>query len=182
MNPSLFCGPHYTAMHSSHVLQNSVKINWSAKMWLSVAWHFIPHLYEDSRFRLIVRNTSTKKHGLISRKAAHYMVTGVRASNLTSLTEVWTNFPKTGSHLEIPGAIRATWRKFHTEDPQIIGGIVQNLVAMATWSPLFRHPWTKFSYSRCVTPTTLFTKRLTSKVCEATSSSFGKREILESKK
>jgi hypothetical protein len=33
-----------------------------------------------------------------------------------------------------------TWWKFHNEDPQIFGAIVQNSVAVASWRPGFVHP------------------------------------------
>jgi len=40
-------------------------------------------------------------------------------------------FQKSRNHVKILGAQRVTLSKFHTEDPQILGIIVQNLVAMA---------------------------------------------------
>jgi hypothetical protein len=47
----------------------------------------------------------------------------------------FANKKKTANPLKILGARRMTWTKFHTEDPQILGGSVQNLVAMATGRP-----------------------------------------------
>jgi hypothetical protein len=44
-------------------------------------------------------------------------------------------FQKSRCHLKILGARRAMRRKFHTENPQILGATVQNLVARATWPP-----------------------------------------------
>ena len=37
------------------------------------------------------------------------------------------------SHLKILGARNVTQNKFCTDDPQIFGTTVQNLVALATW-------------------------------------------------
>jgi hypothetical protein len=42
-------------------------------------------------------------------------------------------FQKCRSHLKILGASRMTRSKFHTEDPQILGVTVENLVTRATW-------------------------------------------------
>jgi hypothetical protein len=54
-----------------------------------------------------------------------------------------TNFPKKSTiHLKILSARRVAWSKFHTEDPQIIGATLQNLVARATWQQRFVHPCT----------------------------------------
>ena len=39
--------------------------------------------------------------------------------------------------LKIIGARRVTRSKFYTEDPQILGTIVRNAVAMVTWRPGF---------------------------------------------
>ena len=41
-------------------------------------------------------------------------------------------FQNPGSHLKILNTICVLWSKFHTEDPQILGTTVQNLVARAT--------------------------------------------------
>ena len=49
---------------------------------------------------------------------------------------------KSRRFLKILEAIRTTRRKSHTEDPQILGATVQNLVALATWHQEFVHPWT----------------------------------------
>jgi hypothetical protein len=46
-------------------------------------------------------------------------------------------FQKSSSHLKILGARNVTWSKFHTDDPQILGATVQNLVVRATWRPGF---------------------------------------------
>jgi len=52
-------------------------------------------------------------------------------------------FQKSGSHLKILDAIRMTRNKFHTEEPETLGAIVQNSVAMATWPQGFVHPCLK---------------------------------------
>jgi hypothetical protein len=44
-------------------------------------------------------------------------------------------FQKSRSHLKILGARRVTWSKFRTEDPQILGATVQNLVARDFCTP-----------------------------------------------
>jgi hypothetical protein len=36
---------------------------------------------------------------------------------------------------------------FHTEDPQILGATIQNLVAWATWQPGFVHPCNALSHT-----------------------------------
>jgi len=48
---------------------------------------------------------------------------------------------KSWTHLKIQGARRVTCSKFHTEHPQILGVIVQNLVAWETWHLVFVHLW-----------------------------------------
>lgn len=53
-----------------------------------------------------------------------------------------TNFPKSRSHLKILRIRRLTWSKLRTENPQIWGTTVQNLVTMVTWCPGFVHLWT----------------------------------------
>jgi hypothetical protein len=37
------------------------------------------------------------------------------------------------NHLKILGARRVTWSNFHTDNPQILGASVQNIVARTTW-------------------------------------------------
>ena len=49
-------------------------------------------------------------------------------------------FQKSRSHLKILGARRVTRSEFHTEDSQILGTIIQDLVTSATWHPGFVHP------------------------------------------
>jgi hypothetical protein len=49
-------------------------------------------------------------------------------------------FQKSRSYLKILGARRVTWSKFHSEEPQILGAMVQNLVAWATWHQGFMYP------------------------------------------
>jgi len=41
------------------------------------------------------------------------------------------------SHLKILGVRRVTCSMFLIEDPQILGALVQNLVAMVTWGSVF---------------------------------------------
>ena len=48
---------------------------------------------------------------------------------------------KSTSHRKIVGARNVTRRKFHIEDPQIVGDKVQNAIARATWPKEFMHPW-----------------------------------------
>jgi hypothetical protein len=49
-------------------------------------------------------------------------------------------FQKSRNHLKILGGRRLTRSKFHTEDSQILGTIIQDLVTTATWHPAFVHP------------------------------------------
>ena len=49
-------------------------------------------------------------------------------------------FQKSMSHLKILGARRATWSKFHTQGPQILGATIQNLVDTVTRHLGFVHP------------------------------------------
>jgi len=48
---------------------------------------------------------------------------------------------KKKSHPKILGARRVTGSKFRPEDPQILGGTVQSLVATTTCRVGFVHPW-----------------------------------------
>jgi hypothetical protein len=51
-------------------------------------------------------------------------------------------FQKYASHLKILGARKVTRGKFHIENSQLVGTILQNLVVMMTWCPVFVHPST----------------------------------------
>jgi len=51
---------------------------------------------------------------------------------ITGVQEFSTKKKKLQTHLKILGARKMTWTKFHTEDSEILGGSVQNLVVMAT--------------------------------------------------
>ena len=46
---------------------------------------------------------------------------------------------KAGVH-EVPPQYSGRKMKFHTEDPQILDTVEQNLAATATWYPGFVHP------------------------------------------
>ena len=48
-------------------------------------------------------------------------------------------FKKSRSHPKIPGAIRVTWSRSYTRDPQILGAAVKNLIASAKWHLRFMH-------------------------------------------
>jgi hypothetical protein len=50
-------------------------------------------------------------------------------------------FQRSTIHLQILGARSMSLSKYHTEDPQILGATVKNLVATATWCPRFVHRW-----------------------------------------
>ena len=50
-------------------------------------------------------------------------------------------FQKSRSHLEMLRLRRVTCSKVHTEDPQILGATVHNVVATANWRPAFAHSW-----------------------------------------
>jgi hypothetical protein len=50
-------------------------------------------------------------------------------------------FQKSRSHLKTLCARRATWGKFHIEDPQALGANIQNSVTGMTSYPGFQHPW-----------------------------------------
>jgi hypothetical protein len=45
------------------------------------------------------------------------------------------NFKKFGKHLNFIGTKRETWRKFHSEQPQILDTNAYNLVEIVTWHP-----------------------------------------------
>ena len=64
----------------------------------------------------------------------------VTMSNTETSPEAQNFFPKRKSHLKTLGARKVTW--FHTEDPEVLGTTVQNLVLLAIWRPGFVHPWT----------------------------------------
>jgi hypothetical protein len=49
-------------------------------------------------------------------------------------------FQKSRSYFKIMGTIRVTFCKFHTEDPQVLGTTIQNLVTRMTWHSVFVHP------------------------------------------
>jgi hypothetical protein len=49
-------------------------------------------------------------------------------------------FQKFWKPRQYSGALRVTRSKFHTEDPQILGATVQNLVALVTWRPAVMYP------------------------------------------
>jgi len=53
-------------------------------------------------------------------------------------------FLKSMSHFKFLDPRKVKWGKFHTEDPQILGTTVPNLVATATWDPRFVHTYCKF--------------------------------------
>ena len=48
-------------------------------------------------------------------------------------------FQKSRNRLKIPGARRMTKSKFHSEEPQILGTTMQNLVTTVTWHPAIVH-------------------------------------------
>ena len=47
---------------------------------------------------------------------------------------------KSISHLKIVGTKTVTWRNFHTQDPQVLGTSVQNLVATENRCLVFDTP------------------------------------------
>jgi hypothetical protein len=51
------------------------------------------------------------------------------------------SFRKPSSHRQILSARTLTDSNFHTEDSQILGATVHNLLAWATMRPSFVHPW-----------------------------------------
>jgi hypothetical protein len=53
-------------------------------------------------------------------------------------------FQKSRSHPKIRGAIRMTWSRSYTRDPQILGAAFQNLIASANWRLRFMHPCYKY--------------------------------------
>jgi len=52
------------------------------------------------------------------------------------------SFHQSRSQLAILGASREPWSKFHTENTEIWGTTVENLVVPVTWSQAFVYPWT----------------------------------------
>jgi hypothetical protein len=65
------------------------------------------------------------------------------------LTQGCTNFPKNLGAVSSLGARRVTWNNFHPESPQMLGAIVQNLVATVLSRPGFVQPCL-FYTSSCV--------------------------------
>ena len=57
----------------------------------------------------------------------------------TNIIDPWESRRTTDNWRLLVWARRVTWSKFHTEDPKILGAIVQNLAARATWWPGFMH-------------------------------------------
>jgi hypothetical protein len=51
------------------------------------------------------------------------------------------NFPKISVPPPTVGTSSVTWRKFHTQDSQILGATAHNLVATATWCQGFAFTW-----------------------------------------
>jgi hypothetical protein len=49
-------------------------------------------------------------------------------------------FDKYRSHLSALGTVTMIHFKFHTDDPQILGGTVQNALAQVDWRPGFVKP------------------------------------------
>ena len=52
---------------------------------------------------------------------------------------------KSMSHLNNVDMSRVTWNKFHTENPQVSGATIQNVVAWVTWHPELVHTCISFS-------------------------------------
>jgi hypothetical protein len=62
----------------------------------------------------------------------------------STLKDWCTNFPKIWKPPQNTRChIRMTWSKFHTEEPETLGAIVQNSVAMTTWPQGFSTPGLK---------------------------------------
>jgi hypothetical protein len=57
---------------------------------------------------------------------------------------------KKASHFKVLGARRVTISKFRPEDPEILGGTVQSIVATTTWHLGFVHPWFRAVYAAAV--------------------------------
>ena len=47
---------------------------------------------------------------------------------------------KSSNHLKILGTRRVAWSMFHTQNSQILGAIIENLVALVSWHPGFGYP------------------------------------------
>lgn len=56
-------------------------------------------------------------------------------------------FSKKVGAISTRGGRSMTLKKLHMENPQILGGTVQNLVALVTWRSRFVHVWCK---GKCV--------------------------------
>jgi len=54
-------------------------------------------------------------------------------------------FHETESHFKILGARIVTWKKFRTENPEILGVTVSNTVAMTAWYPGIVRLWSEIS-------------------------------------
>jgi hypothetical protein len=71
--------------------------------------------------------------------------------------ESYTGIPLSGvhrfsknvkGHLNVLGARRITWCKFHSLGSQILGATAQSLVVQATWRPRILPPYTSSEYYR----------------------------------
>jgi len=66
-------------------------------------------------------------------------------------------FPKYIRYLKTQSVREAKLNKFHIEEPQISGAIVQNFVATATWRPEVVHPCIiQFSAKDCLNSSEIF--------------------------
>jgi len=71
---------------------------------------------------------------------------------------------KSGNNLQILGASRVTWNKFHIQESQILGAIVRNFVAWATWIAIIfanavrKIKWQDFELGHCCVFPRLFSR------------------------
>ena len=68
------------------------------------------------------------------------VITELTARNNFSRAGEWQIFQKPKRHLKIQGVRRLAWNKFQSEDPEILGVTVINIVTNASWHRVFLHP------------------------------------------
>ena len=68
-----------------------------------------------------------------------HLNTVTQYSNHISYRRAGQVFQKPGCHLKLLGARRLTLSRFHTEDAQILGATIQNVVAWRLWCIGFAH-------------------------------------------
>jgi hypothetical protein len=98
-----------------------VQFSPTSSYFLRLCTKFLPH------HPAIIRPHSCSSLNVIKQVSRPYKTAGkIRNAQIIQ---------KYRSHLKIVGARRVTCSKFNTDDPLVLGAIMQNLFATATWRP-----------------------------------------------